>query len=100
MKKIAVVSFALILAAVQGCGTPCDEANARVEAKNAECGVDAGGEGEGEGEGEAECDEDDAAAATEFADCYTVAGCEHVFGGDDFDAASEAFTTFSECIAE
>ncbi len=78
--------------------TPCDEANAIIIAKQEACGVDLSG-GEGEGEGEAECSNQDAADAQQFADCINVNGCKHVAGGgDDFDANSEEFTQFLECI--
>jgi hypothetical protein len=98
MKKIVVASFALALAALQGCSTPCDDAAAAIQAKNDACGVEA--PAEGEGEGEAECSEADGIKATCTAACFTAADCIAISGSDDFDATSDEFAAFVECLGE
>ncbi|HEY1099463.1 MAG TPA: hypothetical protein VGF99_11070 [Myxococcota bacterium] len=101
MQKIIALSFVAVLATLSGCADPCVAASDRQTAKLESCGFEAPSEGEGEGEGEAaECTEDDQKTAECNADCYEAADCEGVPGADDYDATSDAATSFNECIAD
>jgi hypothetical protein len=102
MKKIIILAAMISAIATLGaCGTPCDAAADRIEAKNTKCEVESEEPAEGEGEGEeAECSEADGESATCTADCYEAAPCDAIFGSPDFDAAGEGFADFGACVAD
>jgi hypothetical protein len=98
MKKIIVASFALALAALQGCSTPCEDGSNRQLAALEACGFQQASEGEGEGEAP-ECTEAAGALALCTAACYEATPCVGMPGATDFDATSDEFTAFTECTA-
>jgi len=102
MQKIVALSFVAVLATLAGCGTPCEAAADKQQAKIDSCGAaEAPAEGEGEGEGEAPaCDEEDAALAECNAACYEEADCKGIPGTKDFDATGTEFTDFGACVAK
>ncbi len=106
MQKIIALSFVVVLAALSGCGTPCEAAADKQQAKIDTCGAaeaPAEGEGEGEGEGEAaapKCDEADATLAECNAACYEAADCKGIPGTKDFDVAGTESTDFTACTTK